>query len=802
MSGLEILQAVTASLKAVEVIKDALKFIENAVHAERHVQDLLGKVRDFWAKVEIVEALVQHRENKYKSGSASSIEHMIWKHLNASLRASTKLLIRFGRVVRRIKSHKPGPVQNVITELRLNWNREEIESFQRDLDAHLQAMQLWIMSLQYLSAGENHTEVMQYLTSIRGMVMDGRRQLTGRQGVDRQQSISTLGSIGDFTPTDNFTSRDSSVDTIAQYVFVGEELLNKLHYDDKLPDTFGNIEAFNGGDRDYKPRSEGHRGSVDQPAIGPLDSPQHNGHVKSPLFSPPAGIVWDTPLDVLEDLIETESNAVNDYATKSDNESALERHVRMMKLLEERQDKHGKDFTDRDKMLETKASFLIQLGRFHEAAEIFQSLISSTSSHVHGDVQGPMKPVYLKNARYSYLLGTVCLASYKSTRDDASLNVAKEYAEYAFNIQWSLYKSNSTAEEVVQSVKLVIEIHEARNDTIMANHYRRYLPQPQIVCQPPNCPSDPSTPRNSSSRRGSSSTEFTILNDYESDGRTALIKYICNKNASAVSNCLHTGADVNLKCRSGTPPIVYAAESGEDVIIKMLIESGAQINDSSRRGCTALHIAVMRNKLEAVRLIADHGPNMDPVDRRGRTPLMLATQKGNVPMVKILTGYKADVQAQTNEGWSALHYAVVSDSTGLIQHLCGAGANINAQCTAGKTPLHYACETGKDTHADELIKCGADITTLDEGGRSPLCLAVDEGQDKLVSLLLKAGAKPDKSVDGRIWKKYQREYENPDAPRSAAARGRLNSISTTASRESTTSRFSIFSRRTALKSRR
>lgn len=131
----------------------------------------------------------------------------------------------------------------------------------------------------------------------------------------------------------------------------------------------------------------------------------------------------------------------------------------------------------------------------------------------------------------------------------------------------------------------------------------------------------------------------------------------------AVKLLIERGASAN-GYRDDGKPITRAAYSGNERMIKYLIDHGADPNaespaDSSNVN-TPLLRAVYDGKLDAARLLLKHGADAKRANRNGNTALeqaVIFTQGDPVPFVKLLLAHGADPDAHTGVASSARQYA-------------------------------------------------------------------------------------------------------------------------------------------------
>jgi ankyrin repeat protein len=158
------------------------------------------------------------------------------------------------------------------------------------------------------------------------------------------------------------------------------------------------------------------------------------------------------------------------------------------------------------------------------------------------------------------------------------------------------------------------------------------------------------------------------------------------------------------------PPLVDAAERGDQATVRALLQKGADLNAARADGMTPLHAAVYNDHLGIADALLRAGAKAGGTDRYGVTPLYLAAVNGNADM---------------------------------IRRLLDAGADVNAVDAGGETVLMTAARTGNPAALRLLIERGASVDAREpEFQQTALMIAVREDQTAVVEVLLAAGAQP------------------------------------------------------------
>jgi len=135
-------------------------------------------------------------------------------------------------------------------------------------------------------------------------------------------------------------------------------------------------------------------------------------------------------------------------------------------------------------------------------------------------------------------------------------------------------------------------------------------------------------------------------------GLSPLMKACKDHHIQAVRLLVKYNVDVNAQC----PPLFeqksalhFAIQSGNIVIINILLSSGAKLSRYGEYKYCALHAAVLKGRADICRALLKHGADANERTDEGATPLMLACSspelKDRVEIVKMLIDSGADVNA-------------------------------------------------------------------------------------------------------------------------------------------------------------
>lgn len=118
--------------------------------------------------------------------------------------------------------------------------------------------------------------------------------------------------------------------------------------------------------------------------------------------------------------------------------------------------------------------------------------------------------------------------------------------------------------------------------------------------------------------------------------------------------------DVNAVDKYGYTPIIVAIESGNNEILRILLENGANMMEEHPVfGKLTLHTAAYYENREAVEMLLEKNPGLVNVKSGsdGWSALQDATLKSNIDIVELLLKYGADPKQKDSKGGTAVDMA-------------------------------------------------------------------------------------------------------------------------------------------------
>lgn len=123
-------------------------------------------------------------------------------------------------------------------------------------------------------------------------------------------------------------------------------------------------------------------------------------------------------------------------------------------------------------------------------------------------------------------------------------------------------------------------------------------------------------------------------------GRSAL-SFACEGSPEVVAELLSRGARIDDATRSGWTPLMYAADRGDEAIVRLLLAKGANANAVEEDGWPALMIAASGGRSSAVRALLEGGARTGVRNRDGKTALDIARAQDRGEVAQILRAHGA-----------------------------------------------------------------------------------------------------------------------------------------------------------------
>ncbi len=126
------------------------------------------------------------------------------------------------------------------------------------------------------------------------------------------------------------------------------------------------------------------------------------------------------------------------------------------------------------------------------------------------------------------------------------------------------------------------------------------------------------------------------------------------------------GTDVDLKINNGDTALMIAAYTANKQAVTALLAKGAMVN---RSGWTPLHYAAASGDDDIVKMLLNKSAMLDAPSPNKTTPMMMAARGGHIYVVKMLLDAGADVALKNDAGMTAIDFARQGGNTDIVEGL-------------------------------------------------------------------------------------------------------------------------------------
>lgn len=239
----------------------------------------------------------------------------------------------------------------------------------------------------------------------------------------------------------------------------------------------------------------------------------------------------------------------------------------------------------------------------------------------------------------------------------------------------------------------------------------------------------------------------SCADEYDVYGRTPL-SYAADTGQEAIVNLLLAKGDVDpnsspkVGAFKGMTPLIFASKNRHKAVVDLLLEvHDIDIDAQDSYGKTALFYAVISRNTSVVSKLLRKGanPNLKPTAETDRTPLSCATGFGDADIVKLLLDNGADLylRGQLQNHNLPIFVAAKYGGAKVVKVLLAGGVDPEDVSEAGRTFLSFAAEAGNTIVAKLLLDTGkVDPNSKCSNGRTPLSYAAGRGHEAVVELML------------------------------------------------------------------
>jgi ankyrin repeat protein len=219
-----------------------------------------------------------------------------------------------------------------------------------------------------------------------------------------------------------------------------------------------------------------------------------------------------------------------------------------------------------------------------------------------------------------------------------------------------------------------------------------------------------------------------------------LVESVIKRNPGAILMLLNRGADPNARAEGGMTALMFAAETGDTTLVKLLVLNGADMELTYMEETTPLLIAVLNSHFDVAHYLLKEGADPNHKDIYKGSSLIYAAAINNYEIADLLLFYGASDTIRDRDGNTALMTAVYFGNLATADVLLQDGLDPDGKDNKYNTPLMIAAQQGDLPMTRLLLEKGASVETVNRQNFTPLAHAVRFNQDSVARILIDSGA--------------------------------------------------------------
>jgi ankyrin repeat protein len=224
------------------------------------------------------------------------------------------------------------------------------------------------------------------------------------------------------------------------------------------------------------------------------------------------------------------------------------------------------------------------------------------------------------------------------------------------------------------------------------------------------------------------------------DDEWNLVESVLRNEPASVLLLLNRGTDPDARAEGGMTALMFAAESGDSLLVQLLVANGADLELTYVENTTPLLVSVLNQHFGITHYLLQKGADPDQMDDLGVSPLLYAAALNDFQTVDLLLYYGASDTIQDREGNTALMTAVFFGNIETADVLLQDGLSPDIPDKKGFTPLMIAAQQETTDMVSLLVEYGAQLELTDENNYTALAHAIRFHRPENARILVDSGA--------------------------------------------------------------
>ena len=220
---------------------------------------------------------------------------------------------------------------------------------------------------------------------------------------------------------------------------------------------------------------------------------------------------------------------------------------------------------------------------------------------------------------------------------------------------------------------------------------------------------------------------YNFNNYRDPDGKSAIHLAIKKRDIKLLKAMFDTGCEFNQMDEKGQNPFSCDPAAGRDILMKAvrdkkpnipfllkILKCGVDINSEDDKGQTALFQACKTGNERLVKTLLEEGASIHHQDHEGNTPIITISQGKNTNICQVLLDAGANIHDRNKQKTTPILNAAQSASDFLLRTLLQNGANINDTNAQDMTPLLLAMQSQRGRIIEMLVENDALVYYLED----------------------------------------------------------------------------------------